>query len=171
MAFCVLSPYKNDFEFCECGWTSIKRGGRRIVQLRRAEMFALTTRRAPDYDLGVRSSNLSGAAQRLLKTHSSDQLSHLSGDPRPALGRAEFPSPIAGKALAMPAHDSLGLTMLSASRMRGVTTIEPDEQGAVDPAQSSEDVQLMPQYQDFGFQPRPRPEEVAQHANEQEADC
>jgi hypothetical protein len=29
----------------------------------------------------------------------------------------------------------------------------------------------MPQYQDFGFQPRPRLEEVAQHTDEQEADC
>ena len=34
----------------------------------------------------------------------------------------------------------------------------------------TQDVELMPQYQDFGFQPRPRLEEVAQHADEQEAD-
>jgi len=32
-------------------------------------------------------------------------------------------------------------------------------------------VELMPQYQDFGLQPRPRLEEVAQHTDEQEADC
>jgi hypothetical protein len=29
---------------------------------------------------------------------------------------------------------------------------------------------LMPQYQDFGFQPQSRLEEVAQHAGKQEAD-
>jgi hypothetical protein len=34
-----------------------------------------------------------------------------------------------------------------------------------------QDVELMPQYQDFGLQPRPRLEEVAQHPDEQEADC
>jgi hypothetical protein len=31
-------------------------------------------------------------------------------------------------------------------------------------------VELMPQYQDFGFQPRSRLEEVAQHTDQQEAD-
>jgi hypothetical protein len=33
-----------------------------------------------------------------------------------------------------------------------------------------QDVELMPQYQDFGFQPWPRLEAVAQHTGEQEAD-
>ena len=32
-------------------------------------------------------------------------------------------------------------------------------------------VELMSQYQDFGFQPRPWLEAVAQHTDEQEADC
>ena len=32
-------------------------------------------------------------------------------------------------------------------------------------------VELMPQYQDFGLQPPSRLEAVAQHADEQEADC
>src|SRR5467141_1167766 len=41
--------------------------------------------------------NLGSAPQRVLKTHSSDQLAHLSGDPRPAPGRAGFPSPVARK--------------------------------------------------------------------------
>src|SRR5260370_6530567 len=52
--------------------------------------------------------NLGSAPQRVLKTHSSDQVAHLSGDPRSATRRAGFPSPVAGKTLAMPAHDSLG---------------------------------------------------------------
>src|SRR6516162_2227850 len=52
--------------------------------------------------------NLGGAPQRVLKTHSSDQVAHLSGDPRSATRRAGFPSPVAGKTLAMPAHAGLG---------------------------------------------------------------
>ena len=34
-----------------------------------------------------------------------------------------------------------------------------------------EDIELMPQDQDFGFQPRSRLEAVAQHADEKEANC
>src|SRR5262245_27443172 len=119
--------------------------------------------------------NLGRAPQRVLKTHSSDQLAHLSGDPRSATRRVGFPSPVAGKTLAMPAH---GLDDAQGIQNARVATIEPDEQDAVDPTQMQspvwrsllQDVELMPQYQDFGFQPRPRLEEVAQHADEQEAD-
>jgi hypothetical protein len=34
-----------------------------------------------------------------------------------------------------------------------------------------QDIELMPQHQDFGFQLLSRREEVAQHADEQEAHC
>ena len=34
-----------------------------------------------------------------------------------------------------------------------------------------QNIELMPQYQYFGFQPLSRLEAVAQHADEQEADC
>ena len=34
-----------------------------------------------------------------------------------------------------------------------------------------QDIELMPQYQDFGFQPRPRLEAVAQDADEKEGSC
>src|SRR5215475_5774254 len=110
--------------------------------------------------------------------NSSDQLAHLSGDPRSATRRVGFPSPVAGKTLAMPAHDSLGLDDAQGIQNARVATIEPDEQDAVDRTQMQspvrrsllQDVELMPQYQDFGFQPRPRLEEFAQHADEQEAD-
>ena len=57
-------------------------------------------------------------------------------------------------------------------------TIEPNEQGAVGPTQMQsawcallQDIELMPQYQDFGFQPPPRLEAVAQHADEKEGNC
>src|SRR5258707_952979 len=79
--------------------------------------------------------NLGRAPQRVLKTHSSDQLAHLSGDPRSATRRAGFPSPVAGKTLAMPAHDSLGPDDAQGIKNARVATIEPDEQGAVDPTQ------------------------------------
>jgi hypothetical protein len=34
-----------------------------------------------------------------------------------------------------------------------------------------QDIELMPQYQDFRFQPPPRLEAVAQHADEKEGNC
>ena len=121
--------------------------------------------------------NLGSAPQRVLKTHSSDQVAHLLSDPRPAPGRAGFPSPVVGQTLAMPAHDSLGPEDAQGIQNARVATIEPDEQGAVDPTQMQstarrtplQDVELMPKYQDFGFQPQSRLEEVAQHAGKQEA--
>ena len=57
-------------------------------------------------------------------------------------------------------------------------TIEPNERGAVGPTQMQsawcallQDIELMPQYQDFRFQPPPRIEAVAQHADEKEGNC
>jgi len=54
----------------------------------------------------------------------------------------------------------------------------PNEQGAVGPTQMQsawcallQDIELMPQYQDFGFPPPPRLEAVAQHADEKEGNC
>ena len=75
----------------------------------------------------------------------------------------------------MPAHDSLGPGDAHGIKNARVATIELDEQGAVDPTQMQstarrallQDIELMPQYQDFGLQPCPRLEEVAQHTNEQ----
>src|SRR6516225_3870390 len=89
-------------------------------------------------------------------------------------GRAGFPSPVAGKTLAMPAHDSLRPDDAHGIKNARVATIEPDEQGAVDPTQMQstarhallQDVELMPQDHDFGFQPRSRLEEVAQHTGQ-----
>jgi hypothetical protein len=34
-----------------------------------------------------------------------------------------------------------------------------------------EDIELMPQYQDFGFQPPSRLDAVAQHTDEEEGNC
>jgi len=78
----------------------------------------------------------------------------------------------------MPAHDSLGPDDTQGIQNARVTTIEPDKQGAIDPTQMQsparrsllQDVELMPQYQDFGLLSRSRLGEVAQHTDEQEAD-
>src|SRR5262249_16014529 len=96
--------------------------------------------------------DLGRAPQRVLKTHSSDQVAHFLGDPRPTPGRAGFPSPVAGKTLAMPADDSLGLDDAQGIQNARVATIEPDEQDAVDPTQMQsparrsllQDVELVP---------------------------
>jgi len=58
-------------------------------------------------------------------------------------------------------------------------TIEPNEQSAVEPTQMQsatwrallQDVELMPQHQDFGFKSLSRLEAVAQHADEKEGNC
>ena len=57
-------------------------------------------------------------------------------------------------------------------------TIEPDEQSAIDPTQMRstrraplQNIELMPQHQNLGFQLLSRLEVVAQHADEKEADC
>ena len=56
--------------------------------------------------------------------------------------------------------------------------IEPNEQGTVGPTQTQsawgallQDIELMPQSQDFGFQPLPRFEAVAQEADDKADNC
>jgi hypothetical protein len=63
----------------------------------------------------------------------------------------------------MPTHHSLGLDDGYGIKNARAATIEPDEQGAVGPTQMQsawrallEDIKLMPQDQDFGFQPPSR---------------
>src|SRR5438552_3643640 len=93
-----------------------------------------------------------GAPQRVLKAHSSDQVAHFFGDPRPAPERTGFPSPIGGKTHSMPTHHSLGPNDGYGIKNARTATIEPDEQGAVGPTQMRsawrsllEDIELMPQ--------------------------
>ena len=89
-----------------------------------------------------------------------------------------LPSPISGKTHSMPTHNSLGPDDGYGVKNARAATIEPDEQSAVSPTQMQstwrallEDIELMPQDQDFGFQPPSRLEAVAQHADEEEANC
>jgi hypothetical protein len=104
--------------------------------------------------------------------------SHLFADPWPTTARAGFPSPIRDEAHSMPTQNNLGPDDGYGAKNARTATREPNEQGAVGPAQMQsawcallQDIELMPQYQDFGFQPPPRLEAVAQHADEKQGNC
>jgi hypothetical protein len=78
----------------------------------------------------------------------------------------------------MPRHNSLGPDDGYGVKNAGTATIEPNEQGPVGPTQMQsawcallQDIELMPQYQDFGSPPPPRLEAVEQHADEKEGNC
>jgi hypothetical protein len=114
--------------------------------------------------------DLGSAPQRVLETHSTDQVAHLFPDP--------LPPPISGKTHSMPTHHSLGPDDGYRVKNARAATIEPNQHSAVGPTQMQsmwrallEDIELMPQDEDFDFQPPSRLEAVAQHADEQEADC
>jgi hypothetical protein len=122
-----------------------------------------------DAELEQLAMDLGSAPQRVLKTHSSDQIAHLFADLWSAPERTRLPSPVGGKAHSMPTHNSLG-----SHDGNG----EPNEQGSVSPTQIQsawrallQNIELMPQYQVFGFQPPSRLEAVAKHADEKEANC
>ena len=78
----------------------------------------------------------------------------------------------------MPAYDGLGPDDGYGVKNARAATVEPNEQGTIGPTQMPsarrsllQDIELMPQYENLAFQLLPRPEEVEQHAEEQEADC
>ena len=105
------------------------------------------------------------------------QIAHLFADPWPATARAGFPSPVRGEAHSMPTHNSLGPDDGYGVKNARTATIGQMNR-AVSPTQMQsawcallQDIELMPQYQDFRFQPPPRLEAVAQHADEKEGNC
>ena len=78
----------------------------------------------------------------------------------------------------MPTQDSLGPDDGYGAKDARAATIEPNEYRTIGPTQTRstwrappKNVELMLQHQDLGFQLLSRPEAVAQHADEQEADC
>jgi|ERR1019366_4635307 hypothetical protein len=79
--------------------------------------------------------DLGSAPQRVLNTHSSDQIAHLFADPWPATARTGFPSPIRGEAHSVPMHNCLGPDDGYGVKNARIATIEPNEQGAVGPTQ------------------------------------
>ena len=79
----------------------------------------------------------------------------------------------------MPAHHRLGPDDGYGIKDVRTATVEPYEQSPVGPTQTQlttryallQNVQLMPQDENFGFQPLWRLETIPQHAEKQEADC
>ena len=122
--------------------------------------------------------DLGGTPQRVLKTHSSDEIVHLFADPGSAPGRTRLLAPVGAKAHSMPPHNRLGPDDGYGVKNARTATIEPNEQSTVGPTQMHstwcallQNIELMPQYQVFSFQPPSRLEAVAQHADEKEANC
>ena len=116
--------------------------------------------------------------QRVLKAHSSNEVAHLLADPRSARRGAGLPSPVSGKAHSMPAHDGLGSDNGYGVKNVRTATIEPNEQGTAGPVEMHpawrallQNIELMPQDQDFSFEPLARLEAVAQHAEEKKGNC
>ena len=131
-----------------------------------------------DADLEQFTVDLGSAPQRILKTHSSDKVAHLFPDPRSATERTRLPSPVSGEAHSVPTHNSFGPDDGYGIKNARKATIEPNEQGAVGPAQIqstwcalSKHVQLMTQNQKFSVKPPSRLETIAHHADEKEGDC
>ena len=131
-----------------------------------------------DAELEQLAMDLGGAPKRVRQTHSSDQVAYLFADPRSATERTGLPSPVGEETHSMPTDDRVGPDNGYGVKDARVATIEPDEHGSVGPTQMHstwhallQDVELMPQYQDFDFQAPSGLEAVAQHSDEQEADC
>jgi hypothetical protein len=78
----------------------------------------------------------------------------------------------------MPTQDGLGPDDGYGVKDARAATIEPNEQSTIGPTQMRsawrsllQDIDLMPQYHDLGFQLRSRLEAIAQRADEQGANC
>ena len=78
----------------------------------------------------------------------------------------------------MPTQDGLGPDDCYGVKDARAATIEPNEQGTVGPTQMQstwrallQDIELVPQNQDFGCQPPSRLEAVAQHTDDENANC
>jgi len=78
----------------------------------------------------------------------------------------------------MPTHNGLGPDDGCGVKDARAVTVEPDEQGTVDPPQMwsacrlpLQNIELMTQYDELRLQPLSRPEVVAQHADKQKANC
>src|SRR6266545_2374116 len=78
-----------------------------------------------DAELEQLAMDLGSAPQRVLKTHSLDEIAHLFADLRSAPERTGFPSPVSGKAYSMPTHDSLGPDDRCGVKNARTATIEP----------------------------------------------
>ena len=109
------------------------------------KQFAMDARRSP---------------QPIGQAHVPDQAPNLHWKLWPTAARARLPPPVMAKAGAMPPDDSVGLEWRSTPRKQ---SIKPDQDHSVSNRQSwlrrspsTQNVQLMSENQDLGFQPRLR---------------
>jgi hypothetical protein len=97
-----------------------------------------------DAELEQLAMDLGSASQRVLKTHSFDEIAHLFADLRPAPERTGFPSPVGGKTRSMPTHNSLGPDDRNGVKYARTATIEPNEQSTVGPTQMQSTWRALP---------------------------
>ena len=103
------------------------------------------------------------APQPVGQAHLSDQAPDLHRNLWPTATRARLPAPVQSKARPMPPDDRLWLDNGDGVQHRRKQAIEPDEEQSVGHRQfrlrgnpPAQHVQLMPQHDDLGFQPRLR---------------
>jgi hypothetical protein len=97
-----------------------------------------------DAELEQLAMDLGSAPQRVLETHSSDEIAHLFADLRSAPERTGFPSPVGGKTHSMPTHNSLGPDDRNGVKYARTATIEPNEQSTVGPTQMQSTWRALP---------------------------
>src|ERR1017187_11025117 len=73
--------------------------------------------------------------ERVLKAHSSDQVTNLLIDPRSATERTGLPSPVSGEPHSVPAHDRLGFDDGYGVQDARTAAIKPNEQNPIGPTQ------------------------------------
>src|SRR3982074_2755608 len=106
--------------------------------------------------------------------HVSDQAADLQRNPRPTAPRARLQAPVHREAGPVPPDDRLWLDNVYGSQHRRKQAIQPHEEQSVGHRElrlwgqpSTQDIHLMPQQDDLGFQPRSRLERRDHDVEEQ----
>ena len=97
-----------------------------------------------DAELEQLAMDLGSAPQRVLKAHSSDEITHLFADLRSAPERTGFPLPVGGKTCSVLTHNSLGPDDGNGVKYARTATIEPNEQSTVGPTQMQSTWRALP---------------------------
>src|SRR5712664_4792479 len=117
----------------------------------------------PDPELQQFAMNAGRTPQPIGQAHLPDQAPDLPWYPRPTAPRARLPAPVQSEARPMPSNDGLRVDNRDSVQHRRKQAIEPDKEQSVRHRQLrlrgyalTQHVQLMPQHDDLGFQPRLR---------------
>src|ERR1700704_2875810 len=112
--------------------------------------------------------------QPIGQAHLPDQAPDLPWYPRPTAPRARLPAPVQSEAPPMPSNNGLRLDNRDSVQHRRKQAIEPDKEQSVGDRQfrvrgnaPAQHVQLMPQQDNLGFQPRLRLERRDQDVEKQ----